>query len=723
MCRPSRSFVIKSAFPAVSLLTPVLLTPMLWMTPLFAAQDVPDVVYVTASGDENNEPRGYGARTQSVATKGSATLAETPQFVSVIRRDQLDTLPSESLSRALRYSAGVTSEKFGAFGNGIDFSKMRGFDADYYLDGLRVAGNSGIWGMQVDSWLLESIEAVHGPSSALYGQGGAGGVINMQTRLPQAQSAHQIQFQTGNFDNNAVRFDSTGALNEDDTLLYRMTGSAASSGSQIEATKQSRYLIAPSLTWLARDNISWTVAGVYQHDPYIGYYNTLPAAAIGVLPNKNGQLDRHRNYSNPEHEKSTRTQKSVTSLLRWQVADSLEFKQNIRYADVQSHIRRDFTRGFLPGDRLLTAVYQDSPSRAKTLAADNQLIYTLMTGPVSHEFLTGFDIQTGKLDKDWAGSQTVSFDPWSSPYRPVFTPEMISSTSTGQTYTRYGVYLQDQLRWQQWSLILSGRYDDSTLKTKNNITGDIQHNDTSAYSHRAGLTYSFDNGFAPWISISDSFDPVLGTDADGNPFIPTESNQTEAGIKYLNRDGSLMASIAVYELTQKNVTTHNPKNPDYYAQTGKVRSRGAEFESRLAVTPSLNIMLNYAFTDNVITESEDPTVLNKHPVQVPRHNGSLWADYRFHGKYADGALIGAGVRYLGATQGDNTNSFTVPAVWLGDLSLRYQMDAVLPELTGMELGVSVSNITNKSYAASCTSATYCSIGNDRTVTATLNYFF
>lgn len=45
----------------------------------------------------------------------------------------MDVLPSESLSQALRYSAGVTSEKYGAFGSGIDFSKIRGFDADYYL--------------------------------------------------------------------------------------------------------------------------------------------------------------------------------------------------------------------------------------------------------------------------------------------------------------------------------------------------------------------------------------------------------------------------------------------------------------------------------------------------------------------------------------------------------------------------------------------------------------
>lgn len=157
-------------------------------------------------------------------------------------------------------------------------------------------------------------------------------------------------------------------------------------------------------------------------------------------------LDRHRNYSNPDHEKSGRTQQSITSLVSWQVSDSLTLKQNLRYADVKTHIRRDFTRGFVQDNRLLTAVYQDSPSQARTLAADNQLIYKTLTGPVSHEILTGFDLQTGKLDKDWSGSQTVTFDPYGSHYRPQFTPHMTSSTSTGQTYRRYGVYMQDHLR-------------------------------------------------------------------------------------------------------------------------------------------------------------------------------------------------------------------------------------------------------------------------------------
>lgn len=680
-----------------------------------------DVLVVTAAENQGQEPIGYASKTQSTATKSSATLLETPQFVSVIKREQMDTLPSESISQALRYSAGVTSEKFGAFGGGIDFSKIRGFDADYYLDGLRVIGNSGIWGPQVDSWTLNSIEAIHGPSSALYGQGGAGGVINMQSRRPSANESHQIQFQKGNFDNNAVKFDTTGAMNDDETLLYRMNGLALSTDSQVNSSKQSRYLLAPSITWQPNEKLNWTVLSQYQHDPHIGHYNTLPAQAIGLLPNPNGKLDFTQNYSDPKHEKSTRTQWSVTSLVDYQVSSSVTLKQNMRYSDVDTHIKRDFTRGFLAGDRLLTAVYQDSPSKSKTFVADNQLVYKVKTGDIRHELLTGFDFQTGKLDKDWWGSQTVSFDPWVKPHHPEFKPYPVSRTSTTQRFDRYGVYLQDQLSWQQWDLILSGRYDWSYLDTDNNLSHTTQKNDTSAWSQRVGLTYAFENDFSPWISFSDSFDPVLGTDADGKSFIPTESKQAEVGLKY--QSDNLMASVAAYELEQKNVTTHNPLNPDYYNQTGKIRSRGVDFESRMALTPSVNVMVSYAFTDNKITESQDLSVLNKHPVQVPKHSGSAWVDYRFHSPYLEGALVGVGVRYLGETWGDNTNTFKVPAVWLGDISARYQMDALAPELTGMELGLTVSNVTNKSYVASCTSSTYCSIGTNRTLLATLNYYF
>ena len=690
---------------------------------LFAESEKNSVLLVTASGDEQATPLGYGAKKQMTATKGEALLLETPQFVSVINRQQLDNQPSESISQALRYSVGISSEKFGAFGSGIDFSKMRGFDADYYLDGLKVLGNSGIWGPQIDSWGLQSIEAVHGPSSALYGQGGAGGLINMISRRPDGQTQHQVQLQMGNNDNRGIKFDSTSAIDEDETWLYRLSGSATEKESQIPSSRQTRFFIAPALTWQPSEQTRWTMLGNYQHDPRIGHYNTLPAEGLGLRPNPNGKLDPNKNYSDPNHERSSRKQYSVTSLFEHQFNDHWQFKQNSRYSNVDTHIKRDFTRAFLAGDRLLTAVYQDSPSQSSTLVTDNQLISKFSTGSVEHTLLTGLDYQTGRMAKDWWGSQTVSFDPWGAAHRPDFTPYPQSKTSTKQTFNRYGIYLQDQLRWQNWHLVMSGRHDWSYLDTENRLTGKIQESNNRAWSHRVGLSYQFDNGFAPWISTSDSFDPILGTDEFGKPFVPTEAHQIEAGLKYQNLSGDMQGSVALYQLTQENVTMHNPRNPDYYQQTGKIRSQGIEFESRMLVAPNINLMLNYAYTDNKVTATTDPITLNKRPVQVPAHSGSAWADYRFQQPYLEGALVGIGVRYLGSTWGDNTNTFKVPAVWLGDASFRYQLDAIHADLQGLELGLTVSNFTNKSYVASCTSSTYCSIGTDRTLLGVLNYYF
>lgn len=713
--------VMPAVLPFTRPLAAVLVTTLLSCSSVFA--NVGETLHVSAETTDVDEPLGYSAKRQTTATKSNALLLDTPQFVSVIKREQLDNLPSQSVSQALRYSAGITSEKFGAFGQGIDFSKMRGFDADYYLDGLRILGNSGIWGPQIESWGVESIEAVHGPSSALYGQGSAGGVINMMSRRPSESEAHQLQFQMGNNKNRAIKFDSTAAIDDEGTWLYRLSGLAYSGESQIAASRQTRFFIAPAITWQPNERLNWTLLANYQRDPKLGHYNTLPASAVGLLPNPNGKLDVNRNYSNPQHENSSRTQYSVTSLLRYQLTSALTLTQNMRYFGVDMAIRRDFTRAFLPDATQLTAVYQDSPSKSDTFVMDNQLLYQFATRVLEHELLAGVDYQTGRMTKDWWGSQTVSFNPWGAQHYPEFTPYPVSFSSTKQTLHRYGVYLQDHLSWQQWHLMLSGRHDWAYLDTQDRLQGKEESTSDTAWSKRIGLNYRFDSGFSPWVSFADSFSPVLGTDAQGRPFVPSKATQAEVGVKYQNAYGDKLVSVALYELTEKNVTTHNPKNPDYYTQTGKVRSRGVEIESRLALTSRLNLLLNYTYTDNRITSSSDATVLNKHPVQVPKHSGSFWLDYRFQHPALYGAYLGAGVRYLGATQGDNTNTFTVPSVWLGDMSLRYPLAAISPELAGFELGLNVNNITNKSYVASCTSPLYCSIGADRTLSAVVNYYF
>lgn len=698
-------------------------TLALGLSPFAVSAAAEESVLVTANDQASDASLpGYAVKQVEVATKTRSPLTVVPQFVSAVNRQQMDVQSAGTVSQALRYSAGVSVERFGAFSSGVDFGRIRGFEADYYLDGLRVIGNTGIWGPQIEAWGLQSVEVLHGPSSTLYGQGGAGGVINMVSRRPSALASNQLKLDIGNYRTRSLSLDSTGSLTDNEQWLYRFDGLAVTRGSQIEDTKQERLYLAPSITWQPNDRTSWTLLTHYLREPKSGYYNTLPAQVLGLLPNPRGKIDTDKNYSDPAHEHSTRTQYDVTSLFELQLNDSWRLKQNLRYSHVDSAVRRDFTRAITADERSLTAVYQDSPSQADSLALDNQAIAQFSTGELGHQLLTGVDYQTGKFDKDLWVSQTVTFDPWSSHYRPSFDPVPSSETSTTQRFNRVGIYSQDEMQWHGWHLLLGGRHDWSQMRTNNNLTSTRTQTNDTAWSYRAGLSYPLENGLAPWISTSTAFDPLTGTDANGAPFKPTHSTQYETGIKFQPPGSAMMTSLAVYQLTQRDVNTIDPLNPSYYTQTGEVRSRGVELESRAALTDNLNLMLAYAWVNNVVTSATDNT-LGRHPVGVPAQTGSLWLDYRFNKGPLQGLLVGAGTRYLGSSWADGANSFKVPATWLGDLSVRYTPGAWDPRLYNLELGLTVNNLTNKSYVASCTSAPYCSIGIERTIVGSVSWYF
>ncbi|MFZ6043536.1 TonB-dependent receptor domain-containing protein, partial [Vibrio natriegens] len=78
-----------------------------------------------------------------------------------------------------------------------------------------------------------------------------------------------------------------------------------------------------------------------------------------------------------------------------------------------------------------------------------------------------------------------------------------------------GAYLQDQMAYDRWRLVLSARHDWSQIDDETHSyspTSRVSKQDDTKWSGRAGLSYQFDIGLAPYISYATSFDPLLGTD-------------------------------------------------------------------------------------------------------------------------------------------------------------------------------------------------------------------
>lgn len=691
---------------------------------------LPSVTVTTKGGSdtENGPVQGYVAEKARVGTKTSTSILEIPQSVAVVAREQMDLQQPISSSAALRYAAGATSERYGGFGSYLDMTRIRGVDADYYLDGLRFIGNPGSWLPQVDTYSLERIEVLRGPAAAIYGQGTGGGIVNQVSRKPQDVAAHELNIQYGRFNRKQLGFDSTGSINQDGTLLYRITASGLDSEGQIDDTRHKRFYLAPAITWRPNTQTSWTILATHSREPELPNYNSLPAAVLGLEGDAYPQIDRRRNFTDSNFAHSSRKQNSVSSLFEHEFDNGWSFVSNARYMYVQSDIQRGVVYGYQEVNGLpqLKGSYELTPAKVNTFSMDNYLRGELKLGATTHTIVGGLDYAKGTLKNELYSVGPVLFDPYSDIHHPNIYPDFTTSYAAPwkvqQDFTRVGVYLQDQIAYERWRLTLSGRHDWSKTDDQTHSyspTPRDTHQNNKKWSGRAGLSYQFDMGLAPYISYATSFDPILGTNYKGEAFVPIESKQTELGIKYHPAGSKTLLSAAVFQLEQTNVKTADANHLGFNTQAGKVRSRGLDLQATTELARDLNLIASYTYLDNELVQ--DATYQGKSLTQTPKHSASLWLDYAFKQGPLNGLQVGAGVRYLGKTYGDPSNKLEVPSATLVDLGLNYNLGMLSPDLSGATLSLNVNNLTNKQYIASCTSRLYCFVGQDRTITASLNY--
>ncbi len=119
-------------------------------------------------------------------------------------------------------------------------------------------------------------------------------------------------------------------------------------------------------------------------------------------------------------------------------------------------------------------------------------------------------------------------------------------------YYQTGLYLQDEMKLDRWHLDLSGRYDRIVANNSGNERRQDDH-----ISGRAALLYAFDNGISPYVSWSQAITPTALTDPNNNLLKPTTAEQYEAGVKYQPVGTRDLYSVAVYDLTQKDVANRD----------------------------------------------------------------------------------------------------------------------------------------------------------------------
>ncbi|MFY7863467.1 catecholate siderophore receptor Fiu [Roseateles sp.] len=143
------------------------------------AEETLPIVRAKAKAITENEFKAEAAS----SAKFVKPLLETPQTITVINKELLQQQGTASLSEALRNTPGITFT-LGENGNTNtgDTVFMRGFDAsaNIFVDGVRDLG-----AITRDTFNVEAVEVVKGPSGADNGRGSPNGYINMVSKKAQ----------------------------------------------------------------------------------------------------------------------------------------------------------------------------------------------------------------------------------------------------------------------------------------------------------------------------------------------------------------------------------------------------------------------------------------------------------------------------------------------------------------------------------------------------------
>jgi iron complex outermembrane receptor protein len=669
---------------------------------------------------------GIVATRSATGTKTDTPLIETPVAISVVTQDQIQAQGAQSIAQAIRYVPGTRAEFAGADAR-TDAIYLRGFLADQYLDSLRLL-NFGIFAYPIiEPFNLERVEVLHGPASILYGQSSPGGIIDMVSKRPTLEPYHEMFVSTGSYGRAQAGVDLSGPIDKNKEFLYRFTASGYDVDSQVDHTGYQRISIAPSLTWRPDNNTTLTVLGTYQRDPKAGFYNQLLPLGIGTITPYKGSFIPTSFYSGePNFDKTDRTFGSVGYLFEHSLNNAVKVRQNLRYMDVSTDFAVVSPNAGSTDPTNLGRGAFTTQETIHSISVDNQVEAKFNAGPIEHTVLAGVDYRNG-VDKALNG--TVAVAPPINALNPVYgTPfgPVPYTTNNRQRIEQLGEYLQDQIKYDHWVALLGIRNDLAQSRTESftfatNITTIAPKSD-SAVTKRGALLYKFDNGIAPYIQYTESFQPTAGTDFFNRPFAPTTGKQEEVGIKYAPNDKSLY-TLAAFDLVQQNVLTTDPDpthGPTARVQTGEVRSRGIELEGKTEINRELSVLASYTYLDNVVSKTNTATQLGKHPVGFAMNSAAAWADYTFHGGPLDGFGLSGGIRYIGETPGNTINTFYVPAVTLFDAAIHYDFSGLGPMFKGYSAQINATNLFDKTYVTYCQDIG-CYYGLRRNVIATLRY--
>lgn len=672
-----------------------------------------------------NQDKDYAPGLATVGGKEPEALRDVPQTINVINRAVLEAQAANSMTEALRNVPGITisAGEGGAIGDNIN---LRGFSArtDVFRDGFRDRGQ-----YSRDTFNVEAIEVLKGPSSMLFGRGSTGGVINQVSKKPQANASTDVGATIGTDDYYRGTLDVNRPLSETSAVRVAAFGQFLKSTRDVVSNED--FGIAPSVRFGMGTPTELTLSALIQRNDDMPDYGfpVLTSNGLGTIRKPvDAPANRFYGYLDDRFRQSVnlanaslrhkinpamtlRTQLQVSSSKTEASPSPLSSTSVRRTSEVRASATNPATLRDPLGNLVASREDRDRDFTDKSLFSQTDLISKFNTGAILHTLSTGLELGRDKYREQryvWNTTTAQREINLGNPVNGARQGQRALSRTVETTADTLGVYLNDQIALSpQWKVVGGLRWDRFKVSSglalsplpagfpADTSVAIAPHSD-SMVSQRAGVIWQPTESQSYYLSYGTSFNPSAETvtqSASTAALDPEKNRSYELGAKIDIMQGNLSFNGALFNVNKENARTTDPVTR-ITTLDGDVRVRGAELGVVGRISPAWQVLAGYTLLDSEVVKSLDVGTgfdagirsQAKTLQNTPRHNASLWTTYSFLQNWeAGGGLVYASDRYV-----NNFETAMVDGYTRVDTSLAYKQPKY-------DIRLNLQNATDKKY--------------------------
>ena len=649
---------------------------------------------VTVTGQSDKQD--FQADISSVGAKVPTALRDIPQTVTVINKALLESQGVTSFENALRNAPGITigGAEGGQIGNNIN---LRGFTAqnDIYLDGFRDRNQ-----YYRDTFDLEAIEVLYGPSAMLFGRGSTGGVINQVSKKATLTPSAEVSTSIGTNDRYRTTVDVNHPLS--DTAAVRINAFGQDLGSTRDVMKSKDYGIAPEVRFGIGTPTEVTLSALIQHN------NDMPDYGVPPLNGHPAPVPKNTFYGLTT-DRTIQDVQTVSGRIEHRFSDDLTLRNETQFSHSTTDAQETAPQKVLTGPLAtspalsngnyttlpLSQLYVQLQSHDRVIENhsiynDTTLDYKFTTGPIKHDFIVGVE-----LGRDTYSNQASTRNnlPIVSLIDPAYLSSPAGVTTTLGNYAQSSAneiagYFNDTASiGEHWKVVGGLRWDRFQAEIANTISAPAFASQTNDFtSVRAGIIYQPADWQSYYVSYGTSFDPSLEALTVTNytqNLTPETTDSYEVGGKWDLLGGNLSVTSALFSEEMHNART--AVSSTEYVLDGDVRVNGFQAGAAGHLTDKWQVFGGYTYMDARIVKALDGTQGNV-PANTPRNTLTFWSTYALTPHWE----IGGGPTYMSARYAATNNLVEVGGYTRWDATAAYHQKK-------WDVRLNVLNLTNKSY--------------------------